>query len=268
MSKTILSSDQGDRPHADLMLKSVGIGLGIVYSVGFLVISFYLSRYGVFTFSLFQTQYLVAGIWTVGPPILFALVQRSAESFKDKAYAIGGFSWRRFTLVAMVVGVSFGLLITILALLLGSFEGFSWSLLVRLWGAYLLMAAPLDLAWMSWRGQREGARWWLNYNAVTYYLTLFMLGFLLYVLVFAGSVYPLIPASLGGGRPRTIVFIPGKDGLPLGIVKDDSSGRSVPYKLLTTNDKSYVVMSPASNEESIEIGREAVQGMVVLKEAH
>ena len=79
-------------------------------------------------------------------------------------------------------------------------------------------------------------------------------------------VYPLIPYGLGGGKPRTVVLMPGKEGLPTGIARDSSSGRSVPYKLLIVTDHSYVVISPAQNEESIEINRDAVLGVVVLKD--
>jgi hypothetical protein len=91
----------------------------------------------------------------------------------------------------------------------------------------------------------------------------FTFGILLYALLFAGLFYPLIPASLGG-RPRTIIFIPAKDGLPIGIVKDNASGESVPYKLLEVTDRSYVVVSANPNEVLIEINRDAVQGMIVV----
>jgi hypothetical protein len=258
-------TDQGQSSYADWILKSVGVCLGFIYSVGFVVVARHLSRYGVSTFSVFQTQYLVAGIWTIGPPILFALVQRTPEKLKDQAY-VPGFSWRRYFMVSAVVGIPFGLLIAAAALLLGDVGGFSFSLFARLWVSYLFLAAAADLAWMSWRVPDEAVRWWLNRHVVPFHLTIFALVVLLYSVFFAGSIYPLIPASLGGGRPRTVILIPTKDGLPNGIVQDKSSGRSTPYDLLTTTDKSYVLISPTPTEESIEISRDAVQGIVVLKE--
>ncbi len=136
-----------------------------------------------------------------------------------------------------------------------------------MWGFYLLLAIPADLAWISWKSTKESERWFVGRHAVAFYLTALGLGILLYASNFATMVYPLIPYSLGGGKPRTIVFIPGKDGLPTGIAKDNSSGKSAPYKLLTVTDRSYVVISSAPNEESIEIGRDTVQGVVVLKES-
>jgi hypothetical protein len=259
---------QSETSYADWTLKFGGIGLAFIYSLGFLVVARHLSRYGVSSFSVFQIQYLVAGIWTASPPILLALVQRTAERFKDNAYALTEFSWSRFFLVFAVVGIPLGLLLGASVGLLGGAEGLSWSLAVRLWLSYLLLSYPADLAWISWHFTSTPTRWWLNRQVTPFYLTIFGLAMLLYAVFFAGSFYPMIPASLGGGKPRTIVFIPAKGGLPVGIIAADASGRSVPYDLLTATDKSYFVVSPVPNEESIEISRESVQGIVVLKEGH
>jgi hypothetical protein len=253
--------------HLDWALKAAGLFLASLYSVGFLVVARHLSRYGVSTFSLLQTQYLVAGIWTVGPPVAYGFVQRTVERFKDKAYSFGPPTWRRYILVFVASGLAFGLLFAASAMLL-DFKGFSVSPMARLWLCYLLLMLPGDLAWMSWRVSAKAEYWWLNRHLVPFYLTIFVLAIILYALVFATSFYPLIPASLGGGMPRTIIFIPTKDGLPPGITKDNSSNSSIPYKLLTATDRSYVVIAPISTEESIEIGRDAVTGIVVLKDVH
>jgi hypothetical protein len=260
--------DQAEQSYANWILKFVGISVGFIYSVGFMVVARYFSRYGVSTFSVFQSQYLVAGVWTVSIPIAFALVQRTTSKFSDKADRFGGFSWRRLILVRAMIGVPFGLLAAVSAVLLGgSDQGFTWSLVSSLWLLYLLLAASADLVWMSWQVPETATRWWLNRHATPYYLTVFALGILLWALYFATSVYPSIPSSLGGGKPQIIIFIPGRDGLPEGIAKGESSGRSVPYKLLTITDRSYVVISPNPNEQSIEINRDAVQGMIVLNQA-
>lgn len=250
------------------ILKFVGLFVGFAYSLGFLVVSSHLSRYGVSTLSVLQTQYLVAGIWTIAPPMAFALVQRTASKFSDRAWRFPALSWRRSVLIPAVTSIPFGLLLGALSSLSRGFEGFTWALGARVWVYYLLLVYSADLAWMSWKASREVERWWLNRHAAPFYATLFVLGILLYGLNFGTRIYPLIPYTLGGGKPRTIVFIPGDKELPIGIVKDNSSGRSVPYKLLTTTDKSYVVISPSTNEESSEISRDAVQGTVVLKEPH
>jgi len=258
--------DAANSSYSDWLLKYVGFCIGFIYSVGFLVVARHLSRYGTSSFSLFQTQYLVAGVWAVSPPIAFALVQRTAEKFKDRAYSSSSFTWRRFILVFAISGLPFGLLVAASVTLIENAGGFSWSLAGRLWVSYLLLSYPADLAWLSWRVPGGDARWWLNRQVVPYYLTVFALGTVLYALLFGSSIYPLIPASVGGGRPRTIVFLPAKDGLPVGILKDNSDERSIPYELVTQTDRSYVVISPAPNEESIEINRDAVRGIVVIRD--
>jgi len=260
-------SDQLKESYANQLVKFAGVAVGVIYAIGFLVVARHLSRYGVSSLAVLQLQYLVAGIWTVSPPITFALVQRAAEAFKDHAWRSKPFRWHRALLIPAMTAIPFALSFYVGYLLLGSDASFRFGTFRALYVSYLALAYPADLAWMSWRISENGERWWLNRRAVPYYLTLFGFGILLWALYFGTSVYPSIPTSLGGGKPRTIVFIPGKDGLPLSIVKDNSLGRSVPYKLLAVTEKSYVVISPVPNEQSIEIDRNAIQGIVVLKEA-
>lgn len=62
-----------------------------------------------------------------------------------------------------------------------------------------------------------------------------------------------------------VAFIEGDKKFPDEIKKPEQSARrSIPYKLLLTTDKYYVVLSPNPKERSIEISRDAVAGMVVL----
>jgi hypothetical protein len=58
----------------------------------------------------------------------------------------------------------------------------------------------------------------------------------------------------------------GEKKLPDVIKSDISLKRSIPYELLVTTDKSYVVMSPDPNEKSIEVSRDSVAGIIVLEE--
>ena len=53
------------------------------------------------------------------------------------------------------------------------------------------------------------------------------------------------------------------------VIKEDVFlKRSIPYQLLVTTDKSYVVLSQDPNEKSIEVNRDSVAGIVVLQEPH
>lgn len=75
------------------------------------------------------------------------------------------------------------------------------------------------------------------------------------------------PPFIGGGSSLTVVFIAGEKPLPQGLATDASSRRSVPCQLLTETDKAYVILSPEHGEESMEIARDGVQAMVVLKDS-
>ena len=87
-----------------------------------------------------------------------------------------------------------------------------------------------------------------------------------YSMWFSQRIYPFIPFSLGGGSPLVVAFIEGEKKMPDEIEKPDRSAkRSIPYKLLLATDRSYIVASPSPNEKSIEISRDSVAGMVVLK---
>jgi hypothetical protein len=83
---------------------------------------------------------------------------------------------------------------------------------------------------------------------------------------FSKHIYPLIPYSYGGGRPLTVVFVPGEKKLPDGLKLDPTSKRSVPYSLLTTTDKYYVLLSQEPGQLSIELSRDYVSEMIVVSE--
>src|SRR5260370_13488156 len=129
-------AEPGGQSFVEWVLKFVGASVAATYLLGFLVVAVHLSRYGVATFSVPQTQYLAAGIWTITPPILFAFVQRTAERFRDKAWRFPLSTWRPSVLIPAVTGIPFSLLVGILSLLLGGFEGFTWKLFSSSWFYY------------------------------------------------------------------------------------------------------------------------------------
>ena len=45
----------------------------------------YLSRYGVASFSVLQIEYLIAGVWALGPPVLFASLVFVERRFDERA---------------------------------------------------------------------------------------------------------------------------------------------------------------------------------------
>ena len=89
---------------------------------------------------------------------------------------------------------------------------------------------------------------------------------LAYVVLFAIELYPLIPYSLGGGKPATVMFLLGEKASPDLLARDRTSHRSVPNKLPTTTDKTFVSAAPGTDEKSIEFSRDAVAGVVALRD--
>jgi len=102
-------------------------------------------------------------------------------------------------------------------------------------------------------------------HAAPVYLALLLMIVLCYAVWFSARVYPLIPFSLGGGKPLIVAFFEGEKKMPDEIQRaGQSSKRSVPYQLLLETDRSFVVVTPSDKERCIEISRDSVGGMVVL----
>lgn len=254
----------------DRISKSLAVSVGLLYLAGFLVVTSYLSRYGVSSFSVLQLQYLVVGVWVLGPPVALISLRHAEYKFEERAtqYFPGIFNWRRFAITTLLTGVPFGVWFGVVAGVPGFYEDMTWRAGLYWWVFLLGLQACFYLVLTSWRIPKDKENWFVNRHAVPFHLSLLASVLIVYVLWFSIQIYPLIPFSLGGGRPLNVVFISSEKQLPQGIVKDGASGRSIPYRLLMVTDKSYVVLSPIQNEESIEFGRESVQGMIVLRETH
>jgi hypothetical protein len=263
-------TQKSDLTILDSLSKCVAVAVGVLYLLGFLVVSAHLSRYGVSSFSVLQLQYLIAGGWVLGPPIVFISFYTGAM-FQERAAPIisGKFNWRRFLfaclLTAIPIAISSGLLVAIP----GITENFTWGMGIRLFLFYLAMWSSGQRLFVSWRVQPEKETWLVNrHHGAPFYLTLLITLVLGYVFWFSARIYPLIPFSLGGGRPLKVAFIVGEKKLPDAIKVDISLKRSIPYELLVTTDRSYVVLSQDPNEKSIEVSRDSVAGIVVLEELH
>lgn len=244
---------------------------GLLYVTGFAVVAGHLSRYGVSSFSVLQLQYLIAGVWACGPPVALASVVLIGDRFEERVAPNipGRFNWRRFALATFLTSIPFAICAGLLVAIPGLVHNMTWGIGVRLYCFYLAMLAGAQIFWMSWRSPTEKETPWLNRShAAPFYLILFLSIALGFVFWFSRRVYPLIPFSLGGGRPLTVIFVAEKNQLPPGLVlQTGASSRSIPYKLLTVTDKSYVIVAPETNESSIEIAREGILEMVVLKDA-
>jgi H+/Cl- antiporter ClcA len=141
----------------------------------------------------------------------------------------------------------------------------SFGALILLFLYFFAMLICAQLFWKSRSVRGEGETWWMNRSVAPFYLASLLLIVLYYVLWFSVHVYPLIPFSVGGGKPLTVAFIEGEKKMPDEIQKADQfAKRSVPYKLILATDKSFVVVAPSDKALSVEINRDSVAGIVVL----
>jgi hypothetical protein len=222
--------------------KSFAVALGLLYLLGFLVVASYLSRYGVSSFSVLHLQYLIAGIWVLGPPVVHASLVYTSLGFDERAApeVTGAFNRRRFGISLLFTVIPFGLFIGLLVSIPNVLASMTWGMGIRFFLFYFAMLNCARLFWMSRQADAKKETWWLNRShAAPFYLATLLMIVMSYAVWFAVRVYPLIPFSLGGGRPLTVAFIEGEKKMPEEIAKTDPSAkRSIPYKLLLSTDRS------------------------------
>lgn len=257
----------------DSFSKLVAVSIGLLYFVGFLVVAGHLSQYGVSSFSVLQLQYLIAGFWSLGPPVILALVYLTARKFEERAAPDTPgklFSWRRFFIAIFLTNIPSAIFFLLLVSIPGMLQNLTWGIGIRWYLFFLAMTNCAQVLRWSWQVQTENETWLINrQHAVPFYSTLLLMIALGYILWFSVRVYPLIPFSLGGGNPLTVAFMESEKKFPAGIKADTSTtNRSIPYRLLMATDKYYVVISPNRYEKSIEVSRDSVAGIVVLEEFH
>ena len=248
--------------------KLFAVALGILYLLGFLVVASYLSRYGVSSFSVLHLQYLIAGIWVLEPPVVHSSLTYAARRFDERASPEiqGKFNWRRFLISLVSQGLP-SVFVILLLLIPNVFGSMTWGMGIRLFLFYLGIVNCAQVFWISSHADPKQETWLINRgHAAPFYLALLFMIVISYAVWFSVRIYPLIPFSLGGGRPLTVVFIEGEKKMPDEIERANTSAkRSVPYKLLISTDRYYIVMSPSPKERSIEVSRDSVAGIVVLE---
>jgi hypothetical protein len=270
----------------ELFMKVVGFAIGFTYLCGFLVVTIHLSEYGVSSISLLRTQYLAAGVLSLGPLcltyVVAAMFYSSFEGFSFGRVPASG--WPRLRgIVSMAGTVVWGLckifavssaivdaaasifVPTVKGLLLSHWTVFAW-LTVESVVFTLVLMKTLRLAIRF--GVEE------LHQDVKKILPAILLGafsvllFLAYMNYFARRLYSEIPFAIGGGKPQPVAFLLRQDprGGPAPLVPDESGKRSIPYRLVLETDASYTVLSEVAKERAIQFNHDAVQGYVVLRE--
>jgi hypothetical protein len=248
--------------------KLFAAALGLLYLLGFLVVASYLSRFGVSSFAVLHLQYLIAGIWALGPPVLLACFHVVERRFGERAAPElkGRFNWRRFVVSSVVSTIPTSVFFVLLAIIPSVSENLTRGTIIRFFLFYIGMLTCAQFCWVSYRIPTAKETWWINRShAAPFYLSSLLLIVFCYALWFSVHIYTLIPFSMGGGKPLTVAFFEGEKKMPDEIQKAVPSAKvSVPYKLLVETDRYFVVVSPSDKEQSIEVSRDSVAGVVIL----
>jgi hypothetical protein len=249
----------------DLGAKVISLSIALTYLVGFFVVAWHLSKYGVSSLSLLHLQYLVAGLWVVLPSGFVALLMLTKElpiihmdRRTPKLHWLVRFAVNLVT--SFPANIVFGFFVGFLvAINLSTLKLFTVLLLLGFVGlaiALLVSAVRMPPGTTGRLTSRNLAPFYGGVAATT-------AGF--YIWFFAVNIYPAIPYEWGGGKPLDVIFLEGDKPLPDGILKDGNTRHSIAYKLLVVTEKSYVVLPQPMNQKSLQFDRESVQGIVVLK---
>jgi len=266
--------------------KTITFILGAVYVLGFLVVTFYLSQFGVTINNWLQIQYLLAGFWCLIPLIVFVLalaftglelvapwikysldVPKRTRNYRFITGSIEG--------VAVLIA-SFIFITEIISWLATKHYNMSWSsalITLKLFG--LLLAAVIlmvfgfvNLCKLDEVATRNKDRIDRQISILSLNLLFAAAGiyiFLIYIWFFSITIYAVIPGEYGGGKPETVAFILSKGQGQNYPIKADASGyKSIPYKLLLQTDNYYIVEGPSKQEKNIEISKDLVNAMIVL----
>src|SRR5260370_1352336 len=190
----------------DLGAKVISFSVALTYLIGFLVVAWHLSKYGVSSLSLVHLQYLVAGLWVVLPPGFVALLTLTKDlptihldRSAPKVPWYGRFAVNLIT--AFPGNIVFGLFICFLIVNLSTGQ---------LFYALFLLAIPglaLSLFISSVRIPPGATGRLMSRNLAPFYggVAVTTVGF--YISAFAVNIYPAVPSDGGSGRPLDVIFL-------------------------------------------------------------
>ncbi len=263
--------------------RALPIALAALYVIGFLIVGIYLASFGASTLELFKIQYLAAGFWCTVPIAVFLLVCtpfRSAIStivwMRELHFNQARTGWRAFFVTMLIeLFADLGTLVFLTSVWARnvptksffkvSFAGNGIRSISP--GAFALLYVPIiivSLGLVARRSLPHVAPWGLGPILPRKYITglmdiLWITIIGAWLALFARKVYPKIPFSLGGGEPRTVVFVlnEGPNQTQGFLVRDGNGPQTVPYKLLLENEGNFVVLSLVDGQKAIEFDRKS-----------
>lgn len=270
----------------EAVLKSGALLTGLLYATGLLVSSLHLGRYGVSPFGLLRVEYIFAGAWYITPIIVGALAASAYVAYfqitlrevpRPNGAAQVHF-WRKAGIgfYVFLVG-SFLLAVLAVVFYIAARELFDLGLTDYLvvvskqlpiaLAFTVALAAVAVYSWMFIVLATAGPPRDRLAFAAGSGLALAILGTLLvgYTCYFTFSLFPRIPAAVGGGKPVAVQFIMkgATDSSSRSVYPEPSSapGLSVEYDLLHATKDCYVVLTNDSHRAPLEIRADSVLGI-------
>jgi MFS family permease len=290
-SQVAVINPEGSRPDHGKSVSSLEVskivvgGVGALYVIGFLVVTFHVAQFGFVSVSWLRPQYLLAGIWCLLPLLLFisdlAFVGLQIVEPWIKYSNVVSKRTRRYRYVKSVIQGLAGMFaatgfVSILILwATGQPVKATWSpsTVIALKLAGLCLAAfvlgTLGITWLTAAAESEETRtdrFVARFSLGTVVCLMALAVGIAYIRYFSIAVYSAIPSTLGGGRPQTVVFLLDRSHSdPPPVAADGSGSRSVSYHLLLKTDNTYVVQSQTNGEGAIEFRQDSVKGMIMLQ---
>ncbi len=180
------------------------------YAVGILVVNIFYGKFGFYSLSLFRINYVIAGFWAI---LVLVFVYLFFRILLDSFRHIFGKNKREKELIRFIALLIFSaaLLIFVSTTIARYFEiemGWKW-LLIPLAGCMgltyiskLIKKAPLNLTIFA-------------SDTTAIFNVLFGLSLLVgYIVSFSTSLFPNIPANIGGGHPQKVQLVISKSFEP------------------------------------------------------
>lgn len=229
--------------------------LGGAYIAGLLVVNLHLQRYGAFVLTFNSPQYLAAGIWSFVPILLVLVLAIPIIAFLRPV--ANEALWLR------AVAISTGVLFWLLALASMYFVGSMLDVKeIWWWVIYLPAAVALGIIASSYRRAKDsngGSDDAVSSRAflASLFIPLILMGFVGHFLIFAGSIYPTIPARWGGGEPVRARLTISSDKIS-DVNPVLAPERDVLILLMTASD---IVVQPLSSHKAVILRKELVDGV-------
>lgn len=262
--------------------------VGIIYTLGFLVVSLHLSQFNIVPFTLFRIQYLVSGLWLLFPLAAIAVPFFWIAAAFEHRFSLTALSARSIWKVILRILVRFAMSLFVAAGWLGIlvavfnisnpklverwFSGVDVEFLLGYIGVVFLFSLGIFvLTLFAWLLLHK-----IKLSTITENLSDLVWGgavtsftiviFFSYVGHFANEFYPRIPASIGGGAPVTVQFVlKNSEGAIDATILAAQEGRFISnsYDLILQTNEVYVVLMPgASNNTVLVLNKDEVRGVI------